>query len=95
MTQRERSLLLVGGNLKNPIPHYNRYKTAETDANIDQEFNTLSKNGFPTSKIHKDFTLQKKLFHGMNCRKHKMPDYLVFCCIRRYFRNSLCSGSFF
>ena len=61
MTQKERSLLLVGGNLKNPIPHYNRSKTAETDANIEQEFNTLTKNGFPTSKTHKDFTLQKKI----------------------------------
>ena len=61
MTQRERSLLLVGGKLKNPIPHYTRSKTAETDANIDQEFNTLTKNGFPISKIYKDFTLQKKI----------------------------------
>ena len=95
MTQKERSLLLVGGNLKNPNPHYNRSKTAEKDAKIDQEFNTLTKNGLPTSKIHKDFTLQKKLFHGMNCRKHKMPDYLVLRCIRRYFRNSLYSASFF
>ena len=95
MTQRERSILLVGGNLKNQNSRYNRSKTAETDAKIDQEFNTLTKNGFPTSKIHKDFTIQKKLFHGMNCRKHKMPDYIVFCCIRRYIRNSLYSGSFF
>ena len=61
MTQRERSLLLDGENLKNPIPHYNRSKNAETDAKIDQEFNTLTKNGFPTSqKTHKNFTLQKK-----------------------------------
>ena len=60
MTQRKRSLLLVVGNLKNPNPRYNRSKTTETDAKIDQEFNTLTKNGFPTSKIHKDFTLQKK-----------------------------------
>ena len=71
MTQRERSLLLVGENLENPIPHYNRSKDAETDAKIDQEFNTLTKNGFPASKTHKEFTLQKKLFHGMNCQKHK------------------------
>ena len=62
MTQRERSLLLVGENLENPIPHYNRSKTAETDAKIDQEFNPLTKNGFFTSKIHKDFNLQKNYF---------------------------------
>ena len=61
MTQRERSLLLVGENLENPITHYNSSENAETDAKINQEFNTLTKIGFSTSKIHKDFTLQKKI----------------------------------
>ena len=61
MTQRERSLLLVGENLENPITHYNSFENAETDAKIDQEFNTLTKIVFFTSKVHKDFTLQKKI----------------------------------
>ena len=61
----------MGKTLQNLNSQYDWSKNAKTDDILDKEYNTLTKNGFPTPKTDSEPTFQKKLFSRYETSKRE------------------------